>query len=286
MYNGGESGILKMWSTSTTVTGGDNRKDKSLDMKTISIDEFKNLIANGDWQRNQDYEIVERLERHDENWDNESEKRNLIVIPCAHGWASKTSTLDQVQITYTEQFSYDEYEPDSLTSGIEQLDEAWSLKGVIVTDEDGEALTNGELSVYLNSEFSSIDYDSFITRQIYDVDYSEDSDMKTYILKIDNAPDIRFKGEILASVASSDNQAVGSGYSGQIGRWTELILYKTEGGKFICHQIGRTRWEGERDRFSGKVCTTLDEVKEFFGHRWLAKELYDNAGIEDSITID
>jgi hypothetical protein len=26
---------------------------------------------------------------------------------------------------------------------------------------------------------------------------------------------------------------------------------------------------------------TVDEVKQFFGHRWLAKELYKSAGIED-----
>jgi hypothetical protein len=110
--------------------------------------------------------------------------------------------------------------------------------------------------------------------------------METFTLEIDNAPNIRFTGEMVASAVSSDNQAMGSSYSGQTGRWTDLALYKTKGGKFVCHQVGRTRWQGERDRFSGKVCETLEEVKEFFGHRWLAKELYSEAGIDGTVEVE
>jgi hypothetical protein len=110
--------------------------------------------------------------------------------------------------------------------------------------------------------------------------------METFTLEIDNAPSVRFTGELVASAASSDNQAIGSGYSGQTGRWTELALYKTKGGKIICHQVGRTRWQGDRDRFSAKVCETLAEVKEFFGHRWLAKELYAEASIDDAVEVE
>lgn len=110
--------------------------------------------------------------------------------------------------------------------------------------------------------------------------------MKTFTLEIDNAPSVRFTGEMVASAASSDNQAMGSSYSGQAGRWTEIALYKTKAGKFVCHQVGRTCWQGERDRFSGKICETLEEVKEFFGHRWLAKELYSKAGIDDTVEVE
>lgn len=110
--------------------------------------------------------------------------------------------------------------------------------------------------------------------------------METFVLRIDNEPNIRFTGELLAKSSSSDNNAAGSSYSGSTGRWTELALYKTKGGKYICHQIGYTRWQGERDIYSGEVCETLDEVKEFFGYRWLAKELYESAGIDDAIDVD
>jgi hypothetical protein len=110
--------------------------------------------------------------------------------------------------------------------------------------------------------------------------------MKIKILKIDNAPDVRFTGELVASAADSDNEAMGSSYSGESGRWTEMTLYKTERGKFVCHQIKRTRWFRERTLFSGKVCETPEDVKEFFGHRWLAKELYCDAGISDTLDVE
>lgn len=100
--------------------------------------------------------------------------------------------------------------------------------------------------------------------------------METFTLEIDNAPSVRFTGELVASADNSD----------QSGRWTELALYKTKGGTFVCHQVGRSLWQGERDRFSGKVCETLAEVKEFFGHRWLAKKLYAEAGIDDTVEVE
>jgi hypothetical protein len=107
--------------------------------------------------------------------------------------------------------------------------------------------------------------------------------MEKFTLEIDDAPSLRFCGELIASAASSASH-VGR-YSGQTGRWTELELYITESEKYICYRIGRTIWAGERDRHSGKVCETLEEVKDFFGHRWLAKDLYADAGIDDAIEV-
>jgi len=255
-------------------------------MKTISIAEFEILVARNDWQREQGLEVVEHLNRRILEWDEENESPDLIDIPHVFGWASKTSTLDGIKITYTEGFNYDECEPDSLSTGTEGQDDVWYVEGVAVVDEDGDELNVHELSDYLDSDFSSIDYGVLKIEQITDIDVDKDSDMETFTLEIDNAPSIRFAGELIASAASSDNQAMGGGYISQNDRWTELSLYKTKGGKFICHRIGRTRWYGERDRFSGKVCETLIEVKEFFGHRWLAKELYAEASIDDAVEVE
>ena len=255
-------------------------------MTTISIAEFETLVARNDWQREQDHDVIERLNRQVEEWDEETESIDLIDIPHAWGWASKTSSLDGIKITYTETFNYDECDPDSLSTGTEGQDEVWAVEGVVVVDEDGDELNVHELADYLDSDFSSIDYSVLEIEQITDIDVDEDSGMETLTLEIDNAPSVRFTGELVASAASSDNQAMGSSYSGQTGRWTELALYKTKSGKFICHQIGLTRWQGERNRFSGKVCESLAEVKEFFGHRWLAKELYAEAGIDDAVEVE
>lgn len=255
-------------------------------MKTISIAEFETLTARNDWQREQNIEVVDHLDRQVEEWDDENESFDLTEIPYVLGYASKTSTLDGIKITYEEGFSYDECDPCSLSAGTEGQDDVWSVEGVVVVDEDGDKLDAHELADYLDSDFSSIDYSVLDIEQITDIDVDEDSDMETFTLEIDNDPSIRFTGELVASAASSDNQAMGSSYSGQTGRWTELALYKTKGGKYICHQIGRTRWQGERDRFSGKVCETLAEVKEFFGHRWLAKDLYAEASIDDAMDVE
>ena len=252
-------------------------------MKTISIAEFETLVACADWHREQDLDVVERLDRNVEEWDEESESLELIEIPHVWGWASKTSIIDKIKITYTEGFDYDECEPDSLSVGTEGQDDIWELEGVVVVDDDGDEIDAHELSDYFDCEFSSIDYSVLEIEQITDIDAGKGSDMETFTLEIYNAPDLRFCGKLLASAASSGSH-VGS-YSGQTGRWTELELYITESGKYICYQIGRTIWAGERDRHSGKVCETLEEVKDFFGHRWLAKELYADAGIDDAIEV-
>jgi hypothetical protein len=110
--------------------------------------------------------------------------------------------------------------------------------------------------------------------------------MEKFTLKVDNQPSIRFTGSLIGSAENSDDRATGRSFSGETGRWTELALYKTKGGKFVCHQIGRTRWAREHDRYTAEICDTLDEVREFFGHRWLAKELYDDAGIDDITELD
>lgn len=255
-------------------------------MKTISIAEFEALVTRNDWSFSQDHDIVERMDRSETEYDSESDTLSQVDIPHAWGWAAKTATLNGVTITYTEGFNFDEYDTDSLVASTEGQDEVWKVEGVVVVDEDGDEIDAHDLADYLDGRFSAIDYSGIVSAKTNDVDVDEDGGVETITLQIDNAPDIRFTGELIGSAASSDSQAMGSSYSGQAGRWTELGLYKTAGGKYICHQIGRTRWDGERDRFSGKVCESLDEVKAFFGHRWLAKELYADAGIDAAVEVE
>lgn len=110
--------------------------------------------------------------------------------------------------------------------------------------------------------------------------------MRTFTLPIDNAPDIRFDGELLGNASTvrmsyeNHNEPVANQ------RWTDLALYRTNGGKFVCHQIANTNKPGEHSFFKGAVCDTEAEVFEFFGDRWLAKELYSDAGLDFVIYID
>ena len=113
-----------------------------------------------------------------------------------------------------------------------------------------------------------------------------ESNLSSFKLRVDNQPNLRFTGECIAKAESSEEKSSGSSYSGSIGRSTDLALYKTKGGQFVCHCIEHTRWEGERTSYSLRVCTTEEEVFDFFGFGWLAQELYDKAGLDQSIEIE
>ncbi|HEY8159123.1 MAG TPA: hypothetical protein VIF10_10525 [Methylobacter sp.] len=109
--------------------------------------------------------------------------------------------------------------------------------------------------------------------------------METIVVRRDNERNIKFTGECIASVSSSDNKAC-SGYSGIVGRWTELAVYRTKAGKYICEQKDYTRWQGEQDSYQGAICESADQVVEFFGNDWLAKELYESAEIDDAVEVE
>lgn len=98
----------------------------------------------------------------------------------------------------------------------------------------------------------------------------------SFELEIDQAPKIAFRGRLKAEVSSQKKR----------GRWTTLALYRTESGRYVCHTIGRTQRPGEHDRYSGQVCETEADVIAFFGQRWLAKKLYDQAGIRNVLEVE
>lgn len=159
-----------------------------------------------------------------------------------------------------------------------------------IVDDDGNHLDSWEIEALVREHLdgiTDIDYEALIPAYTTtDIDISEDTDMSKIItVARDNDSDLRFEGELVAEASSSDNDAVGS-YSGSVGRWTELRLYRTASGKYVAQSIGRTRWQGEHDRYSAVICETKADVIKFFGHGWLAKALYTEADIEDVVTVD
>jgi len=246
-------------------------------MKNISLDEFKTLVNRNDWLHQQELAI----EGHEER-EFEQKYETYINIPFTFGTSYLTSTLESFKISYLEVFEYNDYDAQSLCFGQPNslgLEEVWSFEGFKVIDEEGEEISIYDLIDYMPSAFSEIDYNVLNIEQALEVevDLDKSSAMENFKLKIENAPDIHFTGELLAFVSSDENNS---------GRWTELVLYKTKSGRYICHQIGRTRYVNERDRFSGRVCNSAKEIIEFFGHQWLAKKLYEASGLEDAVNID
>lgn len=109
--------------------------------------------------------------------------------------------------------------------------------------------------------------------------------MEKHTVQQDNGPDLNFEGELVGEAYSRGDQSHRR-YSGSPGRRTTLKLYRTKGGRFICEKIGHTQWQGEKTRYKAHVCDLLQEVFEFFGHGWLEKDLYKDAGIDASTKID
>lgn len=166
----------------------------------------------------------------------------------------------------------------------------FELTGATLVNDDGDELSDWEcepvfLEILKYSNWKNSVSGLLPEPETFDLDFTEDSEMETFEIARDNDRPIRFSGELIASATSSDNNAHHN-YSGSTGRWTTLELYRTKGGKYICSQVGHTRWEKERTRYSAAICSTEEEVFKFLGHGWLAKRLYDNADLDSSITVD
>lgn len=110
--------------------------------------------------------------------------------------------------------------------------------------------------------------------------------MQTYTLPIDNSPDIQFEGELLGTATTARYNYHDPHQLEPNQRWTELALYRTSSGKYVCHQSANTNKTGEHCFYNGKVCDTEEDVFEFFGNRWLAKSLYQDAGLDYVVVID
>ena len=108
---------------------------------------------------------------------------------------------------------------------------------------------------------------------------------ETFTIERDGEPDLRFTGTKIAGTSNSPDRGH-SDWSGQTGRWTTLRLYKTDGGRYVCHRVEHTQWQGDHDTSAAEACDNLDEVQAFFGYGRLAKEIYYEANIEAVQEID
>ena len=103
---------------------------------------------------------------------------------------------------------------------------------------------------------------------------------KAISLRQDNGPDISFYGEKIAEVDSRDYKR---GPSQE--RWTEMVMYKTGSGKMVVSISGRSKVHGEVDRLKVKVCETREDLFDQVGFSYLAKSLYEQAGINAEVVI-
>lgn len=106
-----------------------------------------------------------------------------------------------------------------------------------------------------------------------------------YTLERTNEPALKFLGTLIGE-ASSGAERAASDYSGQVGRYQEIELYKTVGGKYVISIANCTLWDGEDDEHIAEVCETEDEIYNFLGYGKMAQELYADAGLEPCELVD
>jgi hypothetical protein len=108
--------------------------------------------------------------------------------------------------------------------------------------------------------------------------------LKDFTLPIDDAPDLEFHGELLARVTSSPEPRADN-FSRHLGRWTELAVYRTAGGTYVCQEVRCSKRSGEQDRSRrASAAATERAVIAFFKQTALAKRLYAAAGITNGKT--
>lgn len=100
--------------------------------------------------------------------------------------------------------------------------------------------------------------------------------MDTIELKMVDENNIKFEGELLGSVTSHIASKL---------RWTELYVYKTVSGKYVCYSVGKTLLSNEKDRCSYAIFDEITDISNFFGFTWLAKHLYSAINLDVALKI-
>jgi hypothetical protein len=245
--------------------------------RVFTLEQFQKFVTSGGFKSEQDIDTQDRTHREEEY-----NKPVYFTFGCA--WVEHKKEC--VTIRFNEGWSFDDYQPETFDHSTEGLEVIWELEGATIVDEDDDEIEISDLSdLLIENDFEVINYDSLKegideTNDIdSDTDSKEAEGMERYTLENDNAPNVRFTGEILATASS--RRVTNDG-----GRWTNLKLFKTKGGKYVCFTEGVTCWQGENNRYQTEVCETLDAVVDHFGHGRLAKEIYEEAEIDAAVDID
>lgn len=207
-----------------------------------------------------------------------------ITLLASSGWRSITSRLGGSRITYMEDISFIEGQPNSFVSdnciktGIRLI-----LENIIVTNETGERVGSNSLIKYLPSSFTELgNYgkDYIFDEQVEDSElYDEDEyDTTGYVRKRfvstydwDIEATVKELGAIQTGWGEDD---CGPHQAFNIG------LYQAYSGKFLCIRSLLSRIAGVASIHEAVIVNNEKEVREFFGNKSLANELYQKIGLK------
>ena len=100
-----------------------------------------------------------------------------------------------------------------------------------------------------------------------------------HTVRRDNNPNLKFKGHTIGLADSRTLNPNNDMY------WTELTLYFTTTGKYICEKKELSIVQGNKNSFAAEVFDYISDVVDFFGFDESAKDLYLSAGLESDYFI-
>lgn len=97
--------------------------------------------------------------------------------------------------------------------------------------------------------------------------------MKSYRLQptFGTRPAVEFSGTLVAQ-ASTDRP--------EVNHWTEVSVYRTEGGSYVLEQIGKTRIPGQKDFVDVFIFGSIEDLQAHMGDTRLAVDVYAQMGID------
>lgn len=81
------------------------------------------------------------------------------------------------------------------------------------------------------------------------------SSLTKYVIRRDGLPPISFQGQEIGSATNGGSESRG--------RWLEVDIYKTKGGRYIASWTHRTCWQGEHDTRKAKSHLTAADLIEW-----------------------
>ncbi len=87
-----------------------------------------------------------------------------------------------------------------------------------------------------------------------------------------------FDGEMIGEALSCMDQPSRQ-HTATDDQWSELRLYRSADGHYICEQVQSSHWRAVQQRHKVAICDSKAQIMAFFGKDWLANELYVDADI-------
>jgi hypothetical protein len=116
----------------------------------LSLDDFINLLQNGNWKHEQSYqeptEDYKENPEYDRNSRDPKEQERYITYFWGYGCVESILELGEgqiIEIMYQEAFSYNEDDPDGTwetTTDTPNGGWQWYIKGIKIVDEDGDEI--------------------------------------------------------------------------------------------------------------------------------------------------